>query len=123
MDRLKGKVALISGGARGQGAAEARLLVGEGAKVVVGDVLDDQARALADEINKKAGARVLVACIWMSPVRPTRAPRWKPASANSAAWTSWSIMPASRGPVGSKIPPRKTGTRSSTSTRRASGWG
>ena len=51
MDRLKGKVALISGGARGQGAAEARLFVEEGAKVVVGDVLDDQAASLAKEIN------------------------------------------------------------------------
>jgi cyclopentanol dehydrogenase len=61
MDRLKGKVALISGGARGQGAAEARLFVGEGASVVVGDVLDAQAKALADEINKKAGARVIAA--------------------------------------------------------------
>jgi NAD(P)-dependent dehydrogenase (short-subunit alcohol dehydrogenase family) len=61
MDRLKGKVALISGGARGQGAAEARLFVGEGARVVVGDVLDDQAKALADEIYKKAGARVIAA--------------------------------------------------------------
>jgi 3alpha(or 20beta)-hydroxysteroid dehydrogenase len=61
MDRLKGKMALISGGARGQGAAEARLFVGEGAKVVVGDVLDDQAKALADEVNKKAGARVILA--------------------------------------------------------------
>jgi NAD(P)-dependent dehydrogenase (short-subunit alcohol dehydrogenase family) len=58
MDRLKGKVALISGGARGQGAAEAKLFVNEGARVAIGDVLDGEARKLADEINQKAGARV-----------------------------------------------------------------
>jgi cyclopentanol dehydrogenase len=58
MDRLKGKVALISGGARGQGAAETRLFVNEGARVVVGDVLDAEARKLADEVNRQAGARV-----------------------------------------------------------------
>jgi cyclopentanol dehydrogenase len=58
MDRLKGKVALISGGARGQGAAEGRLLAGEGAKVVLGDVLDAEAARTAEEINAKAGARV-----------------------------------------------------------------
>ena len=61
MDRLKGKVALISGGARGQGAAEARLFASEGAKVVVGDVLEDQAAKLADEINAKGGGRAVTA--------------------------------------------------------------
>ncbi len=54
MDRLKGKVALISGGARGQGAAECRIFVREGARVLVADVLDAEARALADEINRAA---------------------------------------------------------------------
>ncbi len=57
MDRLKGKVALISGAARGQGACEARLFVDEGAQVVMGDVLDEEGRRVADEINQKAGAR------------------------------------------------------------------
>jgi cyclopentanol dehydrogenase len=60
MDRLKGKVALISGGARGQGAAEARLFVGEGAKVVIGDVLDDQCRKTAEEINAKVSAKSVI---------------------------------------------------------------
>ena len=43
MARFDNKVVLVSGGARGQGAAEARLLVAQGAKVVIGDVLDNQA--------------------------------------------------------------------------------
>jgi 3alpha(or 20beta)-hydroxysteroid dehydrogenase len=50
-DRLHGKVALISGGARGMGEAEARLFVSEGARVVVGDVLVDEGKALADELG------------------------------------------------------------------------
>ena len=61
MDRLKGKVALISGAARGQGAAESRLFANEGAKVVIADVLDTETRSLAEEINRKAGSRVALA--------------------------------------------------------------
>ena len=47
MGRLDGKVALISGGARGQGAVEALMFVREGAAVVLGDVLDDEGSACA----------------------------------------------------------------------------
>ena len=54
MDRLKSKVILISGGARGQGAAEARLFVAEGARVIIGDVLESQGRALAAELGQSA---------------------------------------------------------------------
>ena len=54
MDRLKGKVILISGGARGQGAAEARLFAAEGARVVIGDVLEPEGRQLASELGNAA---------------------------------------------------------------------
>ena len=53
--RLEGKVALISGGARGQGAAEARLFVQEGAAVVIGDILDDEGMKLEAEIRELGG--------------------------------------------------------------------
>jgi len=56
--RLAGKVALISGGARGMGAAHARAMVAEGAKVVLGDVLDDEGAAVAAELGDGAAAYV-----------------------------------------------------------------
>jgi 3alpha(or 20beta)-hydroxysteroid dehydrogenase len=54
MERLKGKVILISGGARGQGAAEARLFAAEGARIVIGDVLESEGRQLASELGSAA---------------------------------------------------------------------
>ena len=54
MGRVDGKVALISGAARGMGASHARLLAAEGARVVLGDVLDDEGRAVAEEIGDAA---------------------------------------------------------------------
>ncbi|SIT45666.1 3-alpha-(or 20-beta)-hydroxysteroid dehydrogenase [Paraburkholderia piptadeniae] len=54
MARFDGKVILISGGARGQGAAEARQLVKEGAQVVIGDVLEEQGRMLVRELGDAA---------------------------------------------------------------------
>ncbi len=54
MARLDGKVILISGGARGQGAAEARLCIAEGARVVIGDVLEAEGRRLASELGSAA---------------------------------------------------------------------
>ena len=55
MGRLQGKVAIISGGARGQGADEAKLFVEEGASVVFGDILDEEGRKLEAEINESGG--------------------------------------------------------------------
>lgn len=56
--RLAGKVALISGAARGIGAADARLFVKEGARVVLGDILESEGQKLADELNRGTSGNV-----------------------------------------------------------------
>ena len=61
MTRLAGKVALISGAARGMGAAEARLFAHEGARVVLGDILTGEGKAVEDEILAKGGQAAFVA--------------------------------------------------------------
>ena len=55
MGRLDGKVAIISGGAKGQGAEEARLFAQEGAKVIIGDILDREGMQIESEIAEQGG--------------------------------------------------------------------
>ncbi|MDC1295884.1 glucose 1-dehydrogenase, partial [Myxococcota bacterium] len=54
MNRLEKKVALVTGGARGLGAAAVRMMIKEGARVVFGDVLDAEGEALQEELGDSA---------------------------------------------------------------------
>ncbi|TFD87979.1 SDR family oxidoreductase [Cryobacterium lactosi] len=74
MARVSGKVALVSGGARGLGAAMARRLVEEGAQVVIGDVLSEEGKDLAAELGE--------ACRYVH-LDVTRAQHWDAAVATA----------------------------------------
>jgi 3alpha(or 20beta)-hydroxysteroid dehydrogenase len=54
MGRLDGKIAIVSGGARGMGASHCRTMVAEGARVVIGDVLEEDGTTLAKELGDAA---------------------------------------------------------------------
>ena len=58
--RLDGKVALVSGGASGIGAAHVRVFAAEGAKVIAGDLQEDKGRAVVEAVNKSGGEAVFV---------------------------------------------------------------
>ena len=60
MGRLDGKVAFISGGARGMGAEEARLFAQQGAKVAIGDIIEEDGRKVEAEINAAGGECLFV---------------------------------------------------------------
>src|SRR5438094_3844635 len=60
MGRLDGKIALISGSARGQGAVEAKLFAREGAKVVLGDLLDEAGKQVEETIRQHGGEATYV---------------------------------------------------------------
>lgn len=77
--RLEGRVALVSGGARGIGAAHVRALAGEGAHVLIGDVREDEGAALAAELGERVRfARLDVTSEddWAAAVAAAEDPAW-----------------------------------------------
>jgi NAD(P)-dependent dehydrogenase (short-subunit alcohol dehydrogenase family) len=98
MGRVDGKVAIISGAARGLGESQAVLLAQEGAKVVMGDILDDAGTAAAERIRKAGGDAVYVH------LDVTREPDWQLAlAAAHQGYGELSILVNNAG-----IPLRKT---------------
>lgn len=86
--RLAGKVAIVSGGARGMGASHVRALAGEGAKVILGDVLDTEGEKVANEVCSTV-PRGCATFTSMSPNPTTGKPRFPLQWTSSDRSTSW----------------------------------
>ncbi|MEV7796970.1 SDR family NAD(P)-dependent oxidoreductase [Streptomyces sp. NPDC087512] len=84
MARLTGKNAIITGGARGIGAAIVRLFTAQGANVTVADVLDEEGTALADELGPTARYQRLESRTPPDGVPPSRPPTRR--TARSPCW-------------------------------------
>src|SRR5690348_15981438 len=108
MNRLDGKIALISGAARGIGAETARLMVEAGARVIIGDILDERGRETVREIGGSDSAAVF------QHLDVTSEEDWN--AAIGTAVTRWgalmcsSTMPACSSERGQKKPALTTGT-------------
>ena len=108
MGKLDGKVAIISGGARGQGAAEVRLFTQEGAKVVFGDVLDEEGLKVESEVQEQEATPPT--STWTLRTRRTGGLRSEPQRKGLAGWTSSSTTPVSSLPERlSRIRPARSG--------------
>ena len=96
--RLKDKVAFISGGARGMGAAEGRIFAQEGAKVVLGDLREELGREVAREICESGGEAIFVHLDVASEESGggLSPPRWN----GSGSWIFSSTTQASLRPAG-----------------------
>lgn len=85
---LAGKVALVSGGARGMGASHVRALAGEGAKVVLGDILDTEGEEVAKEVCSTVPGAARY--IHLDVTNLTTGSAWSPLrSTSSGRSTSW----------------------------------
>jgi NAD(P)-dependent dehydrogenase (short-subunit alcohol dehydrogenase family) len=94
--RLENKVALITGGASGMGASMARIFAGEGAKVVVADVLAEEGRGVVAEITRANGAAMF------QPLDVSSEAEWKAATeATLAAYGRLDILVNDAGLSGS----------------------
>jgi NAD(P)-dependent dehydrogenase (short-subunit alcohol dehydrogenase family) len=82
---LAGRTVVVTGAARGQGAAEAEILVREGARVIGADILDDEGKALAERLTALGPGGRRSRRTWTGPAAP------------STAWSTTRACPTGRG--------------------------